>query len=251
MGSKEDSFMLGSTTAKGGFKNEREIVDKFNKWQNDPDAQKWLVIMGYVLKEIERVIAVQVHGYKTDVQVQITIITKKFVNVENLSVKLVSNPQGFNQVDKRWVDKYVEMWNIPSDVTEILKLHTGETKPTAMSLRDRRKMFFDEMSEEAQRKLIDFFTANKVLVVADIIKGRGELSAGWMLVIMKAGANSRWVLKSINHAMQIFSNGPVVITKKGNLWIGRIHMQRKGGDAGRETAKMLQFKINPVELFYQ
>jgi hypothetical protein len=26
-------------------------------------------------------------------------------------------------------------------------------------------------------------------------------------------------------------------------------MQRKGGDNGRDTAKMLQFKINPVELF--
>jgi len=26
-------------------------------------------------------------------------------------------------------------------------------------------------------------------------------------------------------------------------------MQRKGGDSGRETAKMLQFKINPAELF--
>ncbi len=25
-------------------------------------------------------------------------------------------------------------------------------------------------------------------------------------------------------------------------------MQRKGGDAGRETFKILQFKINPVEL---
>ena len=33
------------------------------------------------------------------------------------------------------------------------------------------------------------------------------------------------------------------------LKIGRITMQRKGGDAGRETAKMLQFKINPVQLF--
>ena len=28
-----------------------------------------------------------------------------------------------------------------------------------------------------------------------------------------------------------------------------ITMQRKGGDNGRETAKMLQFKINPVQLF--
>lgn len=34
-----------------------------------------------------------------------------------------------------------------------------------------------------------------------------------------------------------------------NLKIGKITMQRKGGDNGRETAKMLQFKINPAELF--
>jgi hypothetical protein len=26
-------------------------------------------------------------------------------------------------------------------------------------------------------------------------------------------------------------------------------MQRKGGDNGRDTANMLQFKINPVQLF--
>ena len=34
----------------------------------------------------------------------------------------------------------------------------------------------------------------------------------------------------------------------GNLKIGRVTMQRKGGDGGRETAKMLQFKINPALL---
>ena len=34
-----------------------------------------------------------------------------------------------------------------------------------------------------------------------------------------------------------------------SLKIGKIGMQRKGGDGGRDTAKMLQFKVNPVELF--
>jgi hypothetical protein len=48
--------------------------------------------------------------------------------------------------------------------------------------------------------------------------------------------------------MNIFGSGEVLITKQGNLKIGKIGMQRKGGDGGRETAKMLQFKINPVEL---
>jgi len=31
-------------------------------------------------------------------------------------------------------------------------------------------------------------------------------------------------------------------TRAGNLRIGRVTMQREGGDAGRETTKMLQFK---------
>ena len=59
-----------------------------------------------------------------------------------------------------------------------------------------------------------------------------------------------WTLKSINHVINHYSNGDVIISPKGSLRIGRIGMQRKGGDAGRHTANMLQFKINPAELFY-
>ena len=40
--------------------------------------------------------------------------------------------------------------------------------------------------------------------------------------------------------------GDIIVTDKGSLRIGRITMQRKGGDGGRESAKMLQFKINPI-----
>jgi len=46
-----------------------------------------------------------------------------------------------------------------------------------------------------------------------------------------------------------FGNGEILITSRGNFKIGRITMQRKGGDGGRPTANMLQFKINPAELF--
>jgi hypothetical protein len=48
--------------------------------------------------------------------------------------------------------------------------------------------------------------------------------------------------------MEFFSSGNVSITERGNIRIGKITVQRKGGDAGRETAKMLQFKINPAEI---
>ena len=170
-------------------------------------------------------------------------------DLQNLQVKLVSNSQGFNQIDKRWVDKYVELWNIPEDITKILKLFTGEIKTTRKGLKDKRRMLLTEMDENDQDKIVSFFQKNKILIVSDLLKGRGEFSADWVLVILKFNAESKWTLKSINEAMNLFGNGDVRITSQGSLKIGKIGMQRKGGDAGRDTAKMLQFKINPVELF--
>ncbi|MBU1091807.1 type II restriction endonuclease [Patescibacteria group bacterium] len=246
---KKDLIKLGSQTAKSGFRNEDDIVQKFNDWKNDEDAAKWLDIMGYPIDEIDKVEAIKLHGEKTDVQVQITIYLKKAIAAENLSIKLVSNPQGFNQIDKRWVDKYVELWDIPKDIAKLLKVFTGEIAPTRLGLKDDRRMFLTEMAKEDQKKIVDFFTKNKILIVSDILKGRGKFSAGWMLVALVINSESRWVLKSINHAMNVFAEGETQITTRGSLKIGKITVQRKGGDAGRDTSKMLQFKINPVELF--
>ena len=248
---KENSKTIGSQTAKGGFENENDIVAKFNNWKIDSNAKKWLVAMGYELKEIENVKAVKLSNrYKTDVQVQMTIYMKNIISAENLSIKLVSNPTGFNQIDKRWIKKYIEMWSIPEDVVKILRLFTGEISPKhKANLKDSRRMFFNEMTTEEQKKVLSFFSKNKFLIVSDILKGRGNFSVGWMLVVLKSKKNNKWILKDINQVMNFFSDGVVKITPRGSLKIGRITMQRKGGDAGRETAKMLQFKINPVKLF--
>ena len=53
----------------------------------------------------------------------------------------------------------------------------------------------------------------------------------------------------MNFILNYFGNGEITITKQGNIKIGKIGLQRKGGDGGRETANMLQFKINPCQLF--
>lgn len=247
--SMEDLRDLGSQTARGGFRNEEDIVAKFNNWKKDADAQKWLRIMKYNLEEIEYVRAVKISGEKTDVQVQVTIKLKKAIDVENLQVKLVSNPRGFNQIDKRWVEHYVPLWNIPPRVKELLKRYTGELPPTIASPRDRRRMFADEFPQTDREALLDFLRRNKTLIVSDILKGRGRFAAEWMLVAQKTAANARWVLKPMNFAINHFGNGDVVISREGSFRIGKITMQRKGGDAGRTTARMLQFKINPAELF--
>jgi hypothetical protein len=105
------------------------------------------------------------------------------------------------------------------------------------------------MDTRVQDRIVSFFKRNKILIVSDLLKGRGEFSADWVLVALKIDNGSAWTLKSINEAMNVFGSGDVRITSQGSLKIGKIGMQRKGGDAGRDTSKMLQFKINPVELF--
>lgn len=205
--------------------------------------------MGYKLDEIEYVEAIVLSGFKADVQVQVTIKLKKAIDVENIQVKLVSNLKGFNQIDKRWVDKYVEMWSIPENIIVLLKKYTGEILPTIKNPKDERRTFVNEFSKSNQDLLINWIKEHKTLIVNDIIKGRGKFSAEWMLVAQKVEEDAKWILKPINIVLNHFGNGAVKITKQGNIKIGNITMQRKGGDNGRKTAQMLQFKINPAELF--
>jgi hypothetical protein len=243
---------LGSNTAKNGFKNEYDVIDIFNDWKNNSIAQEWLVTMNYKISEIEYVKAVKVEGhFKADVQVQIKIIIKlrEEIDCQNISVKLVSNNSGFNQIDKRWVDNYRDLWNIPNDIVTTLKYFTGENLPYKQETKDKRRMFINEMEEEQQIKIVNFFEANKYLIISDILKGRGQFAAEWMLVIRKINGNFEWILKPINYAINYYLQGNTKITNKGSIKLGKITIQRKGGDGGRNTAKMLQFKFDPTELF--
>lgn len=256
----------GSQTAKAGFKNEDDIRDKFNNWREDADARDWLAAMNYKPADIESVRAVKPHGEKADVVVRIRIkglgpmaegrkgreaITRSREGtvelVEGISIKLVSSPNGFNQIDKRWLANYAKKWNMPPDVVDALKLYLGEVPPNGPS-RDKRRMFLNELETAQQKAVIEFFTANKETIVSDLIEGDGDEAAKWMMVAYKATDMPRWVIRSSREAVRFFSEGEVEMTRAGNLKIGRITMQRKGGDGGRETANMLQFKINPASL---
>ena len=240
----------GSQIAKNGFLNEQEVVNKFEQWQTDLTVQGWLLKMGYDLDEIESVSGHILHGFKTDVQVQITIKLKNIIDAQNIQVKLVSNPKGFNQIDKRWVDTYAKMWDMPENVTTTLKRYTGEIEPNIPNPKDSRRMFTDEMEYDDVMDMIDWFRLNKFLVISDIMKGRGKFAAEWIMVVLKVNDEIKWFLEPINLAMNYFSQGDVTTTAQGNLKIGRITVQRKGGDGGKDTAKMLQFKLNPCEMFY-
>ena len=138
-----DRSAHGSQTAKNGFQNEDDIISKFNNWKTDVEAILWLQTMGYQIDEIEFVKAVKIHGHKTDVQAQVTIKLKEAIDVQNMQVKLVSNKKGFNQIDKRWVDTYAQLWNMPAEISLLVKKYCGEVVPI-IKVRDKRRMFADE-----------------------------------------------------------------------------------------------------------
>lgn len=278
-----DKKELGSKIARGGFANEKAICKKFNSWRKDKEAQEWLQIMGYNLNRIKFVEAIQiptrikksdvikfcikedeyesfVKHKKADAQIKIYIRIGNILKIENLSLKKANQDADYNQIDKRTVDSYQEMWGFDEEVSYWLKLFTGELNPQEEIIkgnlkklknegfRDERRLFLDEIPAPVQTKIINFFTKNKIRVVSDIIKGRGGLSADWMLVTRynKEHNTTTWILKDINFVMNFFGNGEICISPKGSLYIGRITMQRKGGTP---DPTKIQFKIKPCELF--
>ena len=101
---KMNSIELGSKTAKDGFNNEYFVVSIFNDWKNNELAKNWLKAMGYKIDEIEEVNAYKIKGsFKADVQVVILIQVKlqQIQDIQNIQVKLVSNANGYNQIDKQ------------------------------------------------------------------------------------------------------------------------------------------------------
>lgn len=244
---REKEIQRGSQTAKNGFKNEDDIRNKFNAWKTDEDAQAWLKAMNYRLADIKSVEAGKPHGHKSDVEVKIR--TSKGESTEGISIKLVSNPNGFNQIDKRWLKNYAEMWKMPDDVAASMKKYLGETPPTTKT-RLPNRTYLNEMPEESRDAVINFFKTNKDKIVSDLLAGDGDHDAEWFMVTLKLkDGPPKWTIRSLKDTIAFYSEGEVVMTRAGNLKLGRISMQRKGGDNGRPTANMLQFKLNPVKLF--
>ena len=268
---------IGSMTAKGGFINEADICNKFIDYKNDNEAKTWLLIMGYNPKKIQKIFAIQIpvrinlkkaislgvseakydktiKFKKADIQVKVEIIIDDVMYIENISLKKSNKSAGFNQVDKRPVLTYQQTWKFNDDIAKWLRLFTGDILPKEIlskkelqNIKDIRRLFLNEIPLEKMNDIIQFFQNNKSLIISDILKGRGGLSAEWFLVTRKNNDNSiDWILKDINNVCNFYSQGEVEISPRGSLKIGRVTMQRKGGTPDPTS---LQFKINPLALF--
>ncbi len=273
--------IIGSMTAKGGFLNEKDMCHKFLNYRKDQNAQSWLEIMGYNVKKIKSLTAVQIPPRirkekvaelgvttkkhqetikykKADIQIGLHITTEDAIYLENLSLKKANASAGFNQIDKRPVDTYQNMWLFDDEVSYWLKVFTGEITPKKIPLNQRpeilrdkkqRRLFLDEIPTEQFKKITTFFEENKTLILSDLLRGRGGFSAEWLLVTRKDVENHQnldWVLKDMNTVVNFYAQGCVQISPRGSMKVGKVLMQRKGGTPDPTS---LQFKMNPLLLF--
>ena len=182
-----------------------------------------------------------VHFKKTDVQIQIRLIicVNNILKVENISIKKANSDADYNQVDKRWVNSYQDMWHFDDEIALALKLFTGEVSPSSYQemlkiniskLREHRRVFLTELKDEVIQKILLFFTENKILVVSDILKGRGGFAADWMLVTRynRACDTTTWILKDINTVMNFWARRCKGLSKRESLYWGNNHAEKRG-----------------------
>lgn len=268
----ERKQLIGSYTAKGGFKNELEVSQMLRDYKEDEVAQSWLTFMGYEPEKIRSLKVTQIPSRmsktmaeslgvppkdyerasmykKADVQIRVEM-EDATVHVQNLSLKKANKPDGYNQIDKRSVDTYQKMWKFNDKVARLLKLFTGEILPSEYEPRtepkDEKRLYIPELQYVDQVALLVFFSTNQERVISDALKGRGGLKTDYLIVTEKDGDNYRWIITDIATACQFYSEDGVEVSPRGSLRIGRITMQRKGGTPDPTS---LQFKFDPLDLF--
>ncbi len=243
-----------SDIARGGFRNEEWVVREFNNYHTSIYAKGWLKAMGHDMKKIDHVCAQTTlkMGYNNKADVLLLIGD----NVEWISVKKFT--ASFNQIDKRWVDQYAEDLRMPDCVSDALKKYCGQEgfRPCDLSsekspkrVRNKHRFMMDELSKRERDKVLGFFNLHKKRIVKYIVSGMGRASAKWMLVVEYDGMRQmRSSVVPIQRVIE-YCMGDASITKSGNIRYGGLTIQRKGGDGGKKTAQMLQFKFSPKDIF--
>ena len=237
---------MTSEGAKGGFENERELIASFNSFE--PVIFPIIDALGHNLKDIGRLEASKAPPrIKPDILLKVYSKQGHLIAEEALSAKLQSSSRGFNQIDRGDIEnRYRRLWpQMSDDAATGLKLFTGILPPVGVT-RNRKRMFMDEIDQHLRSAVLDFFTNNLREVATDVLAGRGSERAKSLLV-SDSSSNTLSVVpmeKVIDAAIQ----GGVGLTPKFSLRLGQLTAQRKGGDGGAESAKNLQFKVNPADL---
>ena len=248
-----------SEIAKSGFRYEDYVAKEFKNWKTSKDAKGWLNDMGVDISKIQEIKAITTRAFSDTGKSDVYVFINKSKEPEGITIKYFQENVGYNQIDKRWIDHYKPLWNFSDKVAKALKKYTGEkgfqpkdllNENDITKLKDERRFYIDELPASDQKAIKDFFSSNLHNIVSDMLKGENDKFTNWLLVTKhREHVFVASKLISIHKAINHYCQGGYAVSKRGVPKIGKITMQRKGGDAGKPTAQMLQFKFEPNEVF--
>lgn len=236
--------ILGSETAKSGFKFEKVVETALLNFRKDSLGKDLLIETGINLENIKDIEKLpKKNNEKSDVRVLIKLKNKDVIF--NISCKSYGDAS-FNQIDKRPIDKYAEIFNFPAVVTVALKKFTGEINDGI-----NKRKFFDQLLEEERKYILEYFRKISKEVIELLFIGNGSNKINWVVLRKKENTNEKEKINILPISFCIdWANGEVKESKihRGHIStfsIGKIKAQRKGGTPDPNS---LQFKFSPGDL---
>jgi len=236
--------ILGSETAKSGFEFEKVVENSLLNFRNNSLGKDLLIETGINLENIIDIEKLpKKNNEKSDVRVLI-----KFKNKDvtfNISCKSYGDAS-FNQIDKRPVNKYAEIFNFPDVVIEALKKFTGEINDGV-----NKRKYFDQLLKEERRHILNYFKKISKEIIELVFIGNGSNKINWVVLRKKETPNEKEKINILPVSFCIdWANGEVRESKlhRGHIStfsVGKIKIQRKGGTPDPNS---LQFKFSPGDL---
>jgi hypothetical protein len=263
---KYGGFMVASEAARRGLKAQNRLIDAINT--KDELGKK-------LIKAIEdlsglRFISCSARECPPRAKADVAIACNGRCIL--ISVKEFDLDIGFdyNHVERKYLDFYAQKWSIPKDVYIALKKFVGEVdaQGNAISIEELkreaellrtspgklskiRRTLLNRMDHQTIENVKKFFMMNKMKILKDVFIGDETIK--FFIFVKRQGGLAYYYIVRTEDVINVYSRGDVRITPRGSLLIGRVELQRKGGDHWTKSgwvdasASQLQFKIKPSE----
>jgi hypothetical protein len=255
---------LASKAAKRGLKAEKRLINAINSM--DELGKKLIKAIGDSLGLKFTLCS----AYKGPPRAKTDIVITRNGKSTLISVKEFDVKFDYNHVERHYMDFYAQKWLMPQNVYVSLKQFVGEineqgapisierlereaerlcTSPGKLS--KKRRIFINQMNYQTRETIKEFFRSKKVEILKDAFINDENIE--FFIVVKREGDTAHYYVLPTKDVLNVYSAGDVIITPRGSLQIGKVVLQRKGGDhrtnGGRVdvVASQLQFKIKPSE----
>jgi hypothetical protein len=251
---------LASKAARRGIETEDRLIRAIN--HKDLLGNKIIeYLQNYFKTTYKQVSASKARTHrKTDI-----IISCDYMNI-GVSVK--EYEADYNHLERNFVDYYSTKWQMSNIVYEGLKQFVGEVddhgRPVSIDfieneakqlntspgkLTKNRRKSFNCLGPQIREEILKFFKSNKEKIIKDLFVD--EESIQFFIIVRREKNEICYYILPTEKVLTIYANGDVRVTRQGNLQLGKVVLQRKGGNhktnSGWEdkVASQLQFKIKP------